>query len=318
MIDLFLFGFNAVSPLFIIMFLGWFIARRGLVGDGEISFLNALCFRYLLPIYIFSNVLSVEYSVDFKPKLFAAFIVCDTALLLGAIIVFSFLIKDRHRRCIYIINSFRTNNLIYALPLAANLFGAEGLKVAAMLVPFTIITFNLYSVAVMVYYAGAKTKTGSAEIKRTLIEIVKNPLIIGSAAGLAVALLEIELPVFLVRGVSSIGSAATPLSLLLLGAQIDFTALKNDLRHSLCCCAARLVICPLITTPVLVFLGFRGAELSALAIAFAAPTAIATSLMARNYNIMPQFAAQTVYLSTLVSIFTIFFLVLILRGLSFF
>ncbi|MDR2468321.1 MAG: AEC family transporter [Spirochaetaceae bacterium] len=321
--DILEFSFNAVAPLFIVIFLGWFIARRGLLQEKEITFLNALCFRYLLPIYIFSSVMTVDYSREFNFRMFAVFFSGVSLIALASLCVASLVIRDPARRCIFIVNSYRSNNLIYALPLAANLFGDAGLKPAAMLVPFTIIIFNVYSVLIMVLY---KNKINSAdnhkklsrELSGTLFEVIKNPLIIGSAAGILIALTGLDIPFFLRKGINSIGAAASPLSLLLLGSQIDFSKLRQDIGAAAVSCIIRLVLCPLITTPALILLGFRGPELSTLAIAFAAPCAIATFIMSRNYQIAARFAAQTVYLSTVLSIFTIFCLISILRALKYF
>jgi predicted permease len=322
-LDVLFFSFNAVSPLFIVIFLGWFIARRGLLQEKEITFLNALCFRYLLPLYIFNNTLKVDFYTEFNPKMFLAFLICDSFILIAAWILFSLLIKNKGIRCIYIVNAFRSNNLIYALPLAYNLFKETGLKSASMLVPFTIIFFNLYSVIVMVYHAGKihrdkKTRYSlKTELPATLIEIIKNPLIIGSASGILISLSGIEIPHFLYSGLNYAAAAASPVSLLLLGSQINFSKLRQNSKHTIANCAIRLIICPVIITPALIFIGFRGPDLSTLAAAFAAPCAISTFLMSRNYNIEPQFAAQTVYLSTVFSILSIFLLITILRALEF-
>lgn len=314
--EIFLFSFNAVSPLFVVIFFGYFIARRGLIGEKETGFLNALCFRYLLPLYIFASVLHIDYETSFRPELLLTFIICDTVLFALSIAVFRLIISDREKRAIFAVNTFRSNNLIYALPLAANLFGETGLAHAAVLVPFTIIFFNFYSVIIMV--RALRKQDSGAEIKKTIIEVIKNPLLVGSLAGIISALSGVKLPAFIDKGVTYAAQTASPLALILLGAQIDFNALRSTIGGALASCAVRLIIVPLITTPVFVFLGFRGSELSALAVAFAAPCAIATSIMARNYKLAPQFAAQTVYLSTVLSMFTIFILISILRALSLF
>ncbi|MDR2134938.1 MAG: hypothetical protein LBP27_07525, partial [Treponema sp.] len=70
---------------------------------------------------------------------------------------------------------------------------------------------------------------------------------------------------------------------------------------------------PAILVPLLVFAGFRGPELGALMVVFSAPCAVNNLIMARNYRINPAFAAQTVYLSTVFSLFTMFGLISLLR-----
>jgi predicted permease len=322
--------------MFVAVALGAFIAKRGLAGSREIMFLNTLCFRYLLALHIFNNVLQVDFYAEFKPRLVGTFIVIITALYGISWLVFSLAVKDYGRRCIYIVTAYRSNNLIYALPLAANLFGPEGVKPAAMLVPVTIIFFNFFTVIVMVYHRGPQALplnaaqgekagdgvTGNASmraaLKKCVFEVITNPLIIGSSLGILFSLLRLPLPAFIKSGVNSIALASTPVSLVLLGAQINLKALAGNMRAVLGAAALRLIVVPGLLVPLVVALGFRGPELGALAVAFAAPPAVANLIMARNYHVAPEFAAQTVSLATLLSMITIFVMVAVLRGLGLF
>ena len=300
------------------MMVGWFIAWKGHINEENISFLNLLCFRYLLAFHIFNSVLSIDFYAEFNPKLIIAGVGGIFTVMLISWFVFSLTVRDRARRCIFIVSSFRSNNMIFALPLATNLFGAAGIKAATMLVPVTIIFFNFFAVVAMVYHSRSSESGMAAALKRTVVDIIRNPLIIGSVLGLLFSLLRIRLPGFLGRGVASVASAATPVSLMLLGAQIDIKKLAGNIKPVLGACLLRLVITPAFLVPLMILAGFRGPELGALLVAFAAPGAVATLIMARNYDIDPVFAAQTVYLSTVLSMLTIFIAISTLRALELF
>jgi predicted permease len=318
--------------MFAAILLGAFIAKRGQAGDNEIVFLNTLCFRYLLSLHVFNSVLSVDFYSEFNPRLVLTFIIVITALFLASWLVFSLAIKDFARRCIYIVTSYRSNNIIYALPLAANLFGPAGVKAAAMLIPFTIIFFNFFTVITMVCHrqkieaslsaarlsAAEKNTALHAALKKCAFEIITNPLIIGSSMGILFSVSRFPLPSFLRNGVNSIAQSATPISLILLGTQIKLKSLSQNIRPVLAAMFLRLILVPSVLVPLSVFLGFRGPELSALAVAFAAPPAVTNLIMARNYKVAPELAAQTVYLSTLASMFSIFAMIAILRALRLF
>jgi predicted permease len=115
-----------------------------------------------------------------------------------------------------------------------------------------------------------------------------------------------------------VASIATPLALLLLGAQIDFRQLAGSLGPAFGACLLRLVIVPAALVPFFVLTGFRGPELGAIMVVFSAPCAVNNLIMARNYRISPAFAAQTVYLSTTLSLLTMFCYISLLRGLGLF
>jgi predicted permease len=300
------------------MALGWFIARRGHIKEPDISFLNRLCFRYLLSFHIFNSTLAIDFYAEFNPKMIILCSLSIFCVMVAAWIIFALTIKDRARRCILIASSFRSNNLIYALPMAANLFGETGIKSAVMLVPVTIIIFNFFTVVVMVYHAQAGETRMGQTIKATLVDIVKNPLLIGSLLGIVLSLLHVQIPASLKSGLNTVAATGTPVALILLGAQIDFKKLSGNLGPAFGASVLRLIVVPAILVPVMIAAGFRGPELGALMVAFAAPCAVTNLVMARNYNIDPPFAAQTVYLSTVLSIFTLFFAISLLRSLELF
>jgi predicted permease len=193
-----------------------------------------------------------------------------------------------------------------------------------MLMPLTIILFNFFCVTVMVYHApaGAEAPAGKSgpgtTFKHTVIDIIRNPLIIGSFLGIVFSVFRIPVPLFIRSGVSMIAVTGTPLALLLLGAQIDFRQLAGNIGPAAGACLLRLILVPGILVPVMVLSGFRGPELGALMVVFAAPCAVNNLIMARNYGINPGYAAQTVYLSTILSLFTMFGFIMLLRALGLF
>jgi predicted permease len=323
-VNAFAFSFNAVSPLLLLMFLGWLLRRLALIGERDVDFLNKLCFKCLLPVHIFNSVLSVDFRAEFNPVLVLVFLSGVTITIILSWIIFSATIKDPERRAVFIVCSYRSNNLIYAMPLAANLFGDEGTRVAAMLIPFTIIYFNLVTVIVMVYHANIIKNNGrfagtgelGAALGKTAVEVARNPLILGSLAGIILALVRLPLPGVLRTTVTQVAQSSTPVALLLLGAQINLSSLRSGLSSVLGVSLLRLVIVPAALIPVAVAFGFRGPELSAVAIAFAAPPAVMNIVMARNYGLAPAFTAQSVYFSTVLSLFTIFGLISLLRMLG--
>jgi predicted permease len=326
-LDIVIFSFNAVAPMFFPIILGWFIKWRKHINEENINFLNRICFRYLLAFHIFNSTVTIDFHEEFNPRLISLCSLSVFLVMAAAWALFSLTIRDREKRCIFIVSAFRSNNIIYALPMAANLFGAEGVKVAAMLVPVTIILFNFFCVMTMVYHAPANSGDGTpdaggrdvaATLKGTVMDILRNPLIIGSVLGILVSLSGVKLPLFIRNGINGVAATGTPLALVLLGAQMDFKQLTGNIGPALGACALRLVIVPGILVPVMAAAGFRGPELGALMVAFAAPCAVTNLIMARNYRINPPFAAQTVYLSTALSLPTMFIAISLLRGLGLF
>lgn len=313
------FSFNAIAPLLCTVALGWLMAWRKDITEADIGVLNKLCFRYLLSLHIFNSTLSIDYYAEFNLKLLIFTTLSIFMIAFLAWLIFTLTIKEPSRRCIFIVSAFRSNNIIYALPLAVNLFGESGVKAAAMLVPVTIILFNFFTVIAMTYHARLIHSPGEASplegaLKRTALDIGKNPLIIGSVLGILLSVCRIGLPGFLAQGIRSVALTGTPISLVLLGAQIDLKKLAHNIGPALGVCMVRLVIIPGILLPIIIGMGFRGQELGALMVVFGAPCAVSNLVMARNYQMDPAFAAQTVYLSTVLSMLTMFGIISALRA----
>jgi predicted permease len=309
-------SFNAIAPLLFVLALGWLIAFRGHIDEDSKAFLNRLCFTYLLPLQLFGNTLSIDFGTGYNGRLL---VFCGAGIFITAVaawIVFAFTVSDRARRAIFILSAFRTNNIIYGLPLAKNLFGAEGVAVATMVYPVTIVLFNILTVITLVYFSQNSGDKTSKVLKNTVVDILRNPLILACILGTLFSALRLNMPQFLKTSIESGGSIATPTALLLLGSQIDLKKLSGSMRSALAACAVRLIFVPAVAITVMVFAGFRGAELSALMVAFAAPSAVTNMVMARHYNTAPVFAAQTVYLSTIFSVVTIFSIIALLRALG--
>jgi len=297
--------------------IGWIIARFKKLDEHSIGVLNKIGFNFLVPFLIFNNTMATDFYTDFNPRLIIVSALAIFALMIASWVLFGLTMKDRARRCIFIMGAFRTNYVIYAISIAITMFGQDNVKSAVLLVPVAILCFNFFGIIVLIYHS-KKSENVAESIRRTAIDFCKNPQILAAVFGILFSLARIQLPQFLQGGVSLLAGTASPISLLLLGAQLDFKKLTGDIRQVLAICMMRLVIIPAIMIPIMIWLGFRGPDLAALLIMFGAPLAVNCLVMARNYNIDPPFAAQAVMLSTVLSIPSIFIFLTVLTGLGMF
>lgn len=314
---LFLYSFNTVAPLILVVAVGFLLKKLGMVDDAFISKANQVCFQVAFPLQLFSNIYDADFSADFRPKLvlFTVLGVLATALLL-CLIVPRFL-RERPTCGAFIQGVFRGNFLLLGLPLAVNLFGEEHVASISMLLPFVIMEFNFLAVVILTLFR--KSEEGERQrlrIGRVALDVVKNPLIIASFIGMVFSIFQVPLPLFLSRAVGNIGQIATPFALLLLGGQFDWKRLKGNLRLAGIATVLRLVAVPAAFVALGAWFGFRGEELGAILIVFCAPTAISSYVMAQNMGSDDMLAGQLVLTTTLFSSVTIFLWVTVLRALQ--
>jgi predicted permease len=197
---------------------------------------------------------------------------------------------------------FRSNFVIFGIPITEALCGKEATGIASVLIAIVVPLFNFAAVITLEIFNGSKPN-----FLKILKGIIKNPLIVASLTALLVNFTGIRFPGVIETSMSSIASIATPLALIILGASINFsTVSKNALAISLGL-AVKLVILPAVMLSLAVFaFGFRGAEVSIIMAIFASPTAVSSFTMAEQMGGDGDLACQLVMFSTVASVLSMF------------
>jgi predicted permease len=180
-------------------------------------------------------------------------------------------------------------------------------------VPF----YNVMAVALYTIYGEGETLKGRAFVKRVLLGIVTNPIIIGIVCGLPFALLEVGIPSVLSKTLSNLASITAPLALLIVGADFEGTKAVKKLGLSVWATVTKLVIQPAVMLPVAVLMGFRGQELVAIVIMLSAPTTVASYIMARSMKNDEVLSCSIVVLTTFFSSISITAILYILKSLDY-
>ena len=124
----FVFAINAVSPIIIMVIIGYLLKRIGLLNENIAKALNKLVFRIVLPVMLFVNV----YGMDRMEKIDLRYIIYALAALAAvfavSVAVTLLTVKNGKRRGVLIQGSFRSNFALIGIPLATALFGEEDRK----------------------------------------------------------------------------------------------------------------------------------------------------------------------------------------------
>jgi len=317
LLDHFVFSLNSVIPIFAVVFLGWFIRRRGLLDRESVARMNAVVFQFALPVMMFREISNASMDEIFDATL-PAFAVVATLAIFGLTWLFTHLtVKEDKARGAFIQGAFRGNYTILGIPITANIMGPSNAGKAVLLATFVVPLYNVLSVFILCYYNG-EGLSGKKLAKHTLMNIVKNPLIWGILLGIPFSAFQIEMPVAVSRSVNSLGGMATPLALIGIGASIDFRSFGQKLKPSLAAAAVKLLAAPLIVVPCAVAFGFRGESLAVLYVLSAVPSAVASYIMADSMGGDGELAGGIVVLTTFFSVFTFTFGIFILKSLGLF
>lgn len=297
----FLIAVNAVMPFLIYISFGYGVRSSGLVDEAFMNQLNKLIFRAFFPILMFNNLYKVEHGFTLNGKMVVTAILSVLILQAALIVIVPRMVKENPRRGVIIQAIYRSNFVLFGIPLAANLFGDEGTILASMMVAIVIPIYNVTAVVILEMFHGGKSSP------QVLVKnVCTNPLILGALVGLIFYILRIKLPSSVESTVTQFANLTTPLALFVLGGTLHFSAIKGNLKYVVPSMTIKLLILPAIITVIATAMGFSNVERFVLFEMFATPVATASYSMAQNMGGDGELAGEFVVISTAVSVFTIF------------
>ncbi|MFI3176012.1 MAG: AEC family transporter [Eubacteriales bacterium] len=298
-----------VFPLFCMMALGYILRAIGLFEDGFLRQLNLVCFRVFLPTVLFINIYESDFYGLFSIKLIVFAIGFILLALGGLLLIIPRIEHNNHNRGVVIQGIFRSNYILFGVPIASALYGAENTGTTAILIAFVIPLFNLLSILVLSLYSSQKITRGSM-----IKEILSNPLILASAMAFLFILTKVSLPHVVETTIEDIAGVATPLALIILGGSFRFSNVGKYKKLLWISVGGKLMILPAIFTGISILVGFRGMELGALMAMFASPTAVSTFTMAQSAQANDELAGQIVVFTSMLSIVTLCIWITLLKS----
>ena len=208
----FILSLNVVLPLFLIMAVGYLLRRIGLLDDAVLPKLNSLVFKAFLPMMLFNNIYHSDLESMMNPKLILTAVVSILVIFGVLCLVIPRIEKDGPRRGAMVQGIFRSNYIIFGVPIVSGVFGEQGLGVVSILSAFAIPLFNVLSVVALEIFSH-----GTVNKNRIVKGIVTNPLIIASLLGVVFLLAGIPIPTPVEEALADMSAIATPLGLVSLG-----------------------------------------------------------------------------------------------------
>lgn len=315
--DSLIFSINAILPIILIVALGYFLKKKGFMTEKFAKMSNRLVFHFFLPSMLFLNIYKIEdlTSINLGFALYALIVVLIIFVIGGFIV--NLIASKKESRGVLLQGTFRSNYALIGIPLAKALFGDEGVLIAGLLSAIIVPLFNILAVISLSIYSSNGDKPN---LKKILLNILKNPLIQSIVLGIAVVLIR---QIFVSQGIgfrlnsitplfsalNSLSNLATPLALLSLGAQFEFSAVGALKKEIIFGTLMRTVFVPIIGLGGAYFLfngTFNGAHFAAFVATFATPVAVSSVPMAQEMHGDTVLAGQLVVWTTLFSALSVF------------
>lgn len=322
-----LFVINAILPIILMIVVGYFLKKINLLESEMAKKLNTLVFKIFLPVMLFLNVYKIQNfsDIDF---VFVWYAIGMTILFfLIGIPLMGIIFKDNRQRSVMLQGIFRANYALVGIPLAESLFGVEGSIMASLLSAFIVPIFNILAVICLTIYSAGDKKPSISEVIKG---VAKNPLIqaifcgfvaLGIRAILVKCNVDFRLsdiiPVY--KTLQNLSNVATPLSLLVLGARFELSAIPHLKKHIVIAVINRIVLVPFIGISLAIALNrFTGAQFASFIACFCTPVAVSSVPMSQEMGADADLMGQIVVWTTIFSAFSIFIASYVLRVIGIF
>lgn len=310
-----IFSLNATLPIFIIMVIGYILKKINWLDEHSTSVLNKLVFKVFLPALLFID-LACEDFIDIWDSTFVLFCAGVTVISIIVCYFLSFLGSDEDRGE-FIQASFRSAAATLGIAFMTNIY--NNVAMVALMIIGAVPIYNIVAVIVLCVFSPDRS-IASSKInlyKRTLKNVITNPIILGIVVGLFWSVLKLPQPVIFTKSVTYLANLASPLALIALGASFEFSDLKKNLKVILTINFNKLFLFCMIFLPVAIFLGFRDEKLVATLIMLGSATTSSSFIMAKNMGHRGVISSSAVMTTTLFSSFTLTLWLFILRSLGY-
>ncbi|MDO5550735.1 MAG: AEC family transporter [Lachnospiraceae bacterium] len=300
--DNLLFCLNATIPIFLLMILGLIFKRTGMFDDAFVKRMNTFVFKAALPVLLFQELSGADF-IQVWDGVFVLFCFTATALSIAIAVAAARLWKDRSIQGEFAQAAYRSSAALLGIGFIQNIYGNAGM--APLMIIGTVPLYNVMAVVILAFMKPERETINGALMKKTGLEILTNPIILGILAGMAWSALSLPQPVIMQKTLKYVANLATPLGLMAMGATFDWRAARKKWKPAVVCSGMKLVLFCAIFLPIAVGLGFRESRLVAVLVMLGSPTTVSCFVMAKNMGHEGTVSSSAVMVTTFLSAFTL-------------
>lgn len=312
--DNFIFSLEATMPVFLVMVVGYFLRRIGMLNESFCAVANKYVFKVALPLLLFKDIAETDLRTDFNLTFVLYCMIVTTVMFLGIWALTAWLMPDKSLVGAFSQAAARSSAAVLGIAFVENIYGNAGLT--PMMIVAAVPLFNIYSVIILTFSAQHREK-GRGAIRTACINVLKNPIILGILAGLPFSLLGISIPTIPLKTITSISNTATPIALLVVGAGFEGRKALSKLKPTVIASLIKLVILPAVFLPIAIACGLAGTEMIAILIMVGSLTTVSCYIMAKNMDNDGELTSSIIVLTTLLSSVTLTFWIFLLRSVGF-
>lgn len=296
----FIHHFSLASPLFLLVLLGYALARSGRWPEAVGEALGRFAYAVAMPAMLFRMMsdFSRMPAVDIR-LLLAFFGGCLIVFVIGRLVAHRLFRLDGVAQSVFALGGVFSNNVMLGVAIARTTLGDDALPAVSMVIVFNaLILWTLVTVSVEWARHGAFSAHGFGKTARG---VLTNPIVASILSGTLWGFAATPLPAFIDVPLAMLGQGAVPFSLVALGMGLAAYRIRDGLRQSLAICAIKLGVQPLVVWLLARSLGLPPLETQAVTLLASLAIGINVYMMAQQFCRLQGPVAAGLVLSTLLS-----------------
>jgi len=291
-----------IVPIFAIAAVGFLLARH---FDASVNTVSKVSFNALSPCLVFDQLVRSHITGSEFGRMALFCVLLTAAMGLAARLAAIPLRLDRQTLSSFLLVVMFSNSGNYALPVVLFAFGRDALAQAS--VYFVTSAILVYTVGVIVAASGGRS------VRRALKGVLRVPAIYAVVAASVIMLTGVALPLAVMRPIGMLSDAALPIMLLVMGMQLERAVTPKHPMAVAVAVALSLAVSPMVGVGLSILLGLSGPARQAAILLAAMPAAVVTTVLALEFDLDPSFATSAVFVSTLLSPFSLVLIIAYLQ-----
>ena len=291
---IFLVFLNVVTPVFILVVIGYFVGPRLKIDARSLS---RTAYFVFIPAFVFNIISEAKIDSELALQMLSFILVAQIAVALLGFLVGKALRQSREITAAFVLIATFGNVGNFGLPLIVFRLGETARTFATVYFVATVFISFVICVGVASW-----ARSGGVT---AVFSVFKTPALIALIPALVFNITDVEVPIFLSRLSGLLGQAMIPVMLITLGVQMgEISKIKINF-NVFAASTVRLIGGPVLALLIVPYFGLEGLERSTGILQAAMPAAVLASIIALEYKLLPEFVTTTVLFSTLYSILTL-------------
>ena len=291
---IFLVFLNVVTPVFILVVIGYFVGPRLKIDARSLS---RTAYFVFIPAFVFNIISEAKIDSGLALQMLSFILVAQIAVALLGFLVGKALRQSREITAAFVLIATFGNVGNFGLPLIVFRLGETARTFATVYFVATVFISFVICVGVASW-----VRSGGVT---AVFSVFKTPALIALIPALVFNITDVEVPIFLSRLSGLLGQAMIPVMLITLGVQMGEIPKIKISFNVFAASTVRLIGGPVLALLIVPYFGLEGLERTTGILQAAMPAAVLVSIIAMEYKLLPEFVTTTVLFSTLYSILTL-------------